>query len=147
MRSARVFISYAHEADNPAHGERVLALADRLRGDGLESRLDQYVTVPEKGWKLWMEDEIEAADFVLMVATETYERRRRGLEEAGKGLGARWEGAIIGQALYEAALHNTKFIPVVFDRGGRRPHPDLPARLPEVRRRRPRTATTRSSAG
>ena len=113
-RSARVFISYAHEADNPAHGERVLALADRLRADGLESRLDQYVIVPPKGWQLWMEEEIKAADFVLIVATETYERRRFGLEEAGKGLGARREGAIISQTLYEA-LVNTKFIPVVFD--------------------------------
>ena len=113
-RSARVFISYAHEADNSAHGERVLGLADRLRRDGLDARLDQYVVVPPKGWQLWMEDEIEKADFVLTVATDTYERRRRGLEEAGKGLGARREGAIIGRALYEASV-NTKFIPVVFD--------------------------------
>ena len=114
----RVFISYAHEPDDPAHGERVLAVADRLRDDGLESRLDQYVDVPKKGWRLWMEDEIEAADFVLMVATATYERRRRGKEERGGnpggGKGVRWEGAIIGQALYEARLENTKFIPVVF---------------------------------
>ena len=113
-RSARVFISYAHEADNPAHGKRVLALADRLRGDGLDARLDQYVIVPPKGWRLWMEEEIEAADFVLMVATATYERRRRGMEQAGRGLGARREGSIIGQTLYEE-LVNTKFIPVIFD--------------------------------
>lgn len=114
-RSARVLISYAHEPDDPTHGERVLALADRLRDDGLEARLDQYLSVPEKGWRLWMEEEIEAAGFVLMVATETYERRRRGREEPGKGQGVRWEGAIIGQALYEAKLVNTKFIPVVFE--------------------------------
>jgi tetratricopeptide (TPR) repeat protein len=115
-RSARVFISYAHEANDPAHGERVLGLADRLRGDGLESRLDQYVRGgPEKGWQLWMEDEIEAADFVLIVATETYERRRRRREEPGKGLGVAWEGAIIGQTLYRAALHNTRFILIIFD--------------------------------
>ncbi len=113
-RSARVFISYAHEPGNAAHGERVLALANRLRVDGLESRLDQYEFAPARGWKLWMEDEIEAAEFVLIVATETYERRRRGREEPGTGLGVRWEGSIISQALYEAALHNTKFIAVVF---------------------------------
>lgn len=114
-RSAKVFLSYAHEPGNPAHGERVLALADRLRDEGLDVRLDQYATVPEKGWRLWMEDEIEAADFVLMVATETYERRRRGEGEPGKGRGVRWEGAIIGQALYESKLVNTKFIPVIFE--------------------------------
>jgi len=120
----RVFISYAHEPDNQAHGERVLALADRLRDDGLEARLDQYVTAPKKGWRLWMEDEIEAADFVLMVATETYERRRRGKEEPdgnrGGGKGIRWEGTIIGQALYEAKLVNTKFIPVVLSEEDRK---------------------------
>ncbi len=114
-RSARVFISYAHEAGNPAHGERVLGLADRLRGDGLDARLDLYVVVPEQGWRLWMEDQIDAADFVLVVATDTYERRLRRREEPGKGLGVAWEGAIISQALYEAALRNTKFIPVIFD--------------------------------
>ncbi|MFP3941017.1 MAG: SEFIR domain-containing protein [Thermoanaerobaculia bacterium] len=119
-KPTRVFISYAHEPGNSAHGERVLALADRLRDDGLEARLDQYVTVPERGWTLWMEDEIEVADFVLMVATETYERRRRGQGDAGEGRGVRWEGAIIGQALYAAKLVNTKFIPVVFDSEDRR---------------------------
>lgn len=40
-RSAKVFLSYAHEPGNPAHGERVLALADRLRDEGLDVRLDQ----------------------------------------------------------------------------------------------------------
>jgi hypothetical protein len=97
-KSTRVLISYAHEPGNPAHGERVLALADRLRDDGLEARVDQYVTVPENGWRLWMEDEIEAADFVLMVATETYERRRPGafesdLHESGPGWRERRSGS------------------------------------------------------
>ena len=114
--SARVFISYAHERETAAHGERVLAFANRLRADGIESRIDQYVVAPAKGWRLWMEDEIEAADFVLTVATETYERRRRGREEPGTGLGVRWEGAVIGQELYESALVNDRFIPIVFER-------------------------------
>ncbi|HEX4956001.1 MAG TPA: TIR and AAA domain-containing protein, partial [Thermoanaerobaculia bacterium] len=110
-----VFVSYAHEPGNPAHGDRVLALADRLRNDGVPTQLDQYVGVPPKGWQLWMEDEIEAADVVLVVATETYERRRRGREVPGKGLGVRWEGAIISQELYDNALHNTKFFAVIFE--------------------------------
>ena len=61
-----------------------------------------------------MVNQIEDADFVLVVCTETYERRFRGREERGRGLGAQWEGAIITQELYDAALYNTTFIPVLF---------------------------------
>jgi len=108
----RVFLSYSH--DSRAHQERVLALADRLRADGIDARLDQYEPAPARGWPRWMEDQIDAADFVLVVATETYRRRFRGHEEAGKGLGVQWEGAILTQELYEAGVRNTTFIPVVF---------------------------------
>jgi hypothetical protein len=37
----RVFISYSH--DSAAHEDRVLALANRLRGDGVDATIDQYV--------------------------------------------------------------------------------------------------------
>lgn len=36
-----VFISYSHDSDT--HCERVLALSERLRTDGIETLLDQYV--------------------------------------------------------------------------------------------------------
>ena len=107
-----VFISYSH--DSPEHRERVLVLSDRLRSHGVDANLDQYVESPPKGWQLWMEDEIEAADFVLVVATGTYEKRRRGNEAEGKGLGVYREGAIVSQAIYEAR-QNVRFVPVVFD--------------------------------
>jgi hypothetical protein len=42
------------------------------------------------------------------------ERRFRGEDEPGKGLGVRWEGAIITQEIYEAEAKNTVFIPVLF---------------------------------
>ncbi len=108
----RIFISYSH--DSPEHVDRVLALVDRLRAEGVDARLDQYEVSPPQGWQLWMEDEIEAADFVLVVATETYEQRRRGRQEKGEGLGVRFEGAILSQTLYDQALHNESVIPVVF---------------------------------
>ena len=60
-----------------------------------------------------MVNQIDAADFVLLICTEMYMRRFRGDEEAGRGLGAQWEGAILTQHLYEAAAQNTRFIPVV----------------------------------
>ena len=36
----RILISYSH--DDPAHCDRVLALADRLRADGIDAVVDQY---------------------------------------------------------------------------------------------------------
>jgi tetratricopeptide (TPR) repeat protein len=108
----RFFISYSH--DSPEHADRVLALADRLRAEGIDCQLDQYETSPPEGWPRWMLNQVEAAAFVLVICTETYNLRFRGKAEAGKGLGVKWEGAIITQELYDAEANNTRFVPVVF---------------------------------
>lgn len=113
MSKPIVFISYSH--DSAAHRERVLGLSERLRKDGIDTRLDQYVdgTPPEK-WPRWMLDRLDEADFVLVVCTETYYRRFRGHEEEGKGKGADWEGAMILQEIYDARSRTRKFVPVLF---------------------------------
>jgi hypothetical protein len=111
MESPSVFISYSH--DSPGHETKVLALADRLREDGIDAVLDQYESFPAEGWPLWMERQVEAARFVLVVCTETYQRRAEGREEPGQGLGATWEGRLIRQLLYNVAGINQKFIPVL----------------------------------
>jgi hypothetical protein len=108
----KVFISYSH--DSREHADRVFAFAERLREWGVDCHLDQYETSPPEGWPRWMERQIREAAFVLVVCTETYHRRFTGEEEAGKGAGAKWEGAIITNGLYEAEGRNAKFIPVVF---------------------------------
>ena len=46
--TCRVFISYSH--DSAEHTSRVLALANRLRNDGIESWIDRYVQDPNEGW-------------------------------------------------------------------------------------------------
>ena len=111
--SSRVFISYSH--DSAAHRERVLAIADRLRDDGIDCRLDRYEAAPDRGWAKWMVDEIEEARFVLVICTEQYHRRFRGKEESGKGKGATWEGTIVTQALYDSQGSNSKFIPILLN--------------------------------
>jgi TIR domain len=108
----QVFISYSHESR--AHMDRVLALANRLRADGIDCHIDQYELSPPEGWPRWMIKHIAKAAFVLVVCTETYTRRFNDIEDVGKGLGVKWEGAILTQELHEAEAHNTKFIPVVF---------------------------------
>lgn len=109
----RIFVSYSH--DSPRHQTRVLELSNRLRAEGIDCHIDVYYEAPPEGWPRWMLNQVEDADYVLVACTETYERRFRGRELPGKGKGAKWEGAVITQQLYDAELHNTRFIPVLLD--------------------------------
>jgi SEFIR domain len=110
----KVLISYSH--DSPEHARRVVELAERLRIDGIDAQLDQYVTgTPLRGWPRWMEDQLDSADFVLVICTETYRRRFLGREEPNKGKGADWEGSLITLELYDARNDTSKFVPVLFD--------------------------------
>ena len=116
MSKITVFISYSHDSDE--HREKVLALSERLRADGIATILDRYVekSSPPEGWPRWMMNGLNAATHVLCVCTETYRRRFLGQEVPGKGKGADWEGALVNQALYDARSHTNKFIPVLFAR-------------------------------
>ena len=111
----RVFISYSH--DSPAHQDHVLELADRLRSEGVDAKIDQYVQSPPRGWPAWCESEIAKADFVLMVCTETYLRRVNGEEEPGTGYGVLWESRLIRQHLYDQGAESKKLVPVLFADG------------------------------
>ncbi|WP_013320648.1 SEFIR domain-containing protein [Gloeothece verrucosa] len=108
----QVFISYTHDSEE--HKDRVLSLANRLRSEGIDCNIDQYEQSPSEGWLRWMLNQLELADFVLVVCTEIYNRRFRGLEEAQKGQSVTWQGAVISQEMYDDFGENTKFIPVVF---------------------------------
>src|SRR5688572_15472392 len=109
----KVFISYSH--DSEAHKERVLALSDRLREDGLDCEIEQYEEASPEGWPRWMNGRIAWADFVLVVCSEVYAQRFNGTAERGRGKGAKWEGAIITQELHDAEALNVKYVPVVLD--------------------------------
>jgi TIR domain len=111
----RVFISYSHDSDE--HKRRALYLSNRLRSDGVEAIIDQYVQSPPQGWPAWCEAEIEKARFVLMICTETYLRRVRDVGESGKGLGVLWEARLIRQHLYDEGSVSGKFVPVLFADG------------------------------
>lgn len=111
----RVFISYSHDDD--AHREFVLRLANRLREEGVESWIDQYVQgSPPETWQCWMEKQIEQADFVLMVCTPLYLKRFRGEDREG-GRGVNFESVLIAQILYDNYYYNPKFIPVIPESG------------------------------
>jgi hypothetical protein len=112
----RVFISYSH--DSPLHEQRVLAFAHRLRQDGMDTQIDRYVNgTPAEGWPRWMENQVEWADFVLLLCTETYYRRFRGHEQPEKGRGVDWEGALVTNEIYQDRSLTTKFVPVLLSPG------------------------------
>ena len=94
-RPLKVFISYSH--DSQKHTDRVLALSDRLLSDGIDCILDQYIDSPPEGFPRWMDRQIRAANFVLMICTPTYDRRVMGEEEPDKGHGVAWESTLIYQ--------------------------------------------------
>lgn len=108
----KVFISYSH--DSLDHKNRVLNLSNCLCDEGIDCNIDQYERSPAEGWPRWMNNQIETADYVLVICTENYKNRFKGRGEPRKGLGVKWEGAILTQELYEDEAKNKKFIPVVF---------------------------------
>ena len=117
----KVFISYSH--DSPEHAQRVLAFAQRLRTDGVNAWIDQYESAtPEEGWPRWMLNRLDWADFVVVVCTETYYRRFRGLDETDKGKGVDWEGQLVTLQIYDSKSSNVKFVPASFRATKRRVH-------------------------
>src|SRR3989442_1286704 len=107
----KVFLSYSH--DSPDHKAAVLKLAKRLRDDGFIVIIDQEHRWVAEGWTVWMMNQLQQANFVLVICTEAYQRRAEGKEDPPTGAGASWEGAIIRRDLYEANGRNNKFIPVL----------------------------------
>jgi DNA polymerase III delta prime subunit len=61
-----------------------------------------------------MEQQVERADFVLCVCTETYRRRFDQREEPGRGLGVVWEGGLLRTRLYLDRGENKKVFPLLF---------------------------------
>jgi hypothetical protein len=114
--AAKVFVSYAHSS--PEHRQSVSSLVEALRAKGMAVVVDTDVKTPqgpEVGWPRWMKQQINEADWVLMVFDETYRHRFDGDEEPDRGLGATWEGAIITHRFHRGSTRNTKFIPLLAD--------------------------------
>ena len=107
------FISYSH--DSQKHKAAVLNLAQRLRSEGVECELDQFHQSPPEGWAAWTLDQIEQAKYVLVLCTQNYESRFRGQAARGVGKGAKWEGAVITQRLFDSDARNAAYIPVVLN--------------------------------
>ena len=109
----KVFVSYTH--DSPKHTDRVLELSNRLRADGVDMVLDQYLDSPPSNWSLWAREQIEQVDFVLIICTENYYRHVMEKEPKDTSSEITWEAELISQYISEASTRDHKFIPVLFD--------------------------------
>ncbi len=119
MKRPRLFISYSHQP--PEHKERVEHMvADLGASDALEIHGDFEVKDPQgpaKGWIAWMREQLEAADWILVVCNSTYRQAwEKRLTEGGRG--ATYEAALLMHELYTAGMVNRRLIPVTLGTDG-----------------------------
>jgi SEFIR domain/VHL beta domain len=112
----RVFVSYSHESEE--HAARVLAFGARLLKEGVDATVDQFTKEPAGGWPLWMEQQIEAADFVVMICTAIYRQRVEHPERTKAGAGVFWEANLVRNAIYASKGADTRFMPAYFGEDG-----------------------------
>ena len=101
----KAFISYSWDSDD--HKKWTKDLSARLRGDGVDVKLDQWETVPGDRLPEFMERAIRENDYVLIVCTPTY-RVKSDKREGGVG----YEGDIMTGELHTQGDHR-KFIPIL----------------------------------
>lgn len=107
----RVFISYSHDSEE--HTQFVLELAERLLEDGFNCVLDFYLDeTPSEGWQVWLEAELAAADFILVICTPTYLQRYQHNQVLDNDA-AEFAGLVITQAIYTDFAKQTKFVPIL----------------------------------
>jgi hypothetical protein len=112
----KVFISYSWEVDS--HLDLVLNLCQKLRSNGIDCKIDQFEQRPKEGWRDWMMNQIDSAEYVLIACSEPYYRAYRKLQdtESLTGKGIAWEAQYIAQKIYDSKGQATKFIPILFSR-------------------------------
>lgn len=110
----KVFISYSH--DNEEHKNKVANLAAKLRVQGVDVELDTYTPHPDEGWPTYMLHNVVDSQFTLCICSQKYKDRFEQREPIGVGKGAKFEGKLITQIIYESEV-NGKFIPILLDSG------------------------------
>ncbi len=98
------FISYSW--DSAEHKAWVRALAERIRDDGVDARLDQWETAPGDQLPEFMERGVRDHEFVVIICTPEY-RERSDRRKGGVG----FEGHIMTAEVMTQGNHR-KFIPV-----------------------------------
>jgi hypothetical protein len=105
MSPPKVFISYAWESDE--HRAWVKSLAARLRGDGVETVLDQWELSPGDQLPRFMERSVRESNFILIMCTPKYQEK-----SDGRLGGVGYEGDIMA-AEVATGVDRRKFIPLL----------------------------------
>jgi hypothetical protein len=106
----KVFISYSHQ--NVDYEKTILQFSNKLRAEGIDATIDLYEQAPVEGWPRWMENQINNADYVLVVCCKSYYDK---CYSDNKSKGISWEINIVYQHIYDSTSQNTKFIPIIFE--------------------------------
>lgn len=101
----RVFISYSW--DDQAHIDWVRGLAERLRENGVDVRLDQWLVKAGESFTQFMEQEVELADYILAICTPAY--AQKSFDRSG---GVGYEQQIVSGQLV-LGFPRARFIPVL----------------------------------
>lgn len=101
----KVFISYSH--DSLEHKKWVLELATRLRANGIDAILDQWDLKPGDDLARFMEVNLDQADRVLMICSDTYVTKA----DNGTG-GVGYEKMIVTSELL-SNIDSNKVIPII----------------------------------
>lgn len=107
----QVFFSYSW--DSPERTEYVTELSDRLHSAGIAYNLDWYVEGSlSVVWSHRIDQQIQEANFALMICTNTYYLSLMGEEKINVRLGICWEGNLIFQHINdETQTLNAKCVP------------------------------------
>lgn len=101
----KLLISYSW--DSEGHKNWVRAIAERIRFNGVDVKLDQWHVVPGQSLTQFMESEIVNCDFVLIICTPNYFKKSLS-REGGVG----YEQQIISGHI-AAGVAREKFIPLL----------------------------------
>ncbi|GAA4707761.1 tetratricopeptide repeat protein [Phytohabitans rumicis] len=107
-----VFISYAH--DSGEHKELVRRLWEFLRSRGIDAKLDLSAAAERRDWALWMGQQIDRADYVLVIASPAYRERGDGDVDPHDGRGVQYEAALLKDRLMQDRAQWTgRMLPVI----------------------------------
>ncbi|WP_410611542.1 glycosyltransferase [Amycolatopsis sp. lyj-109] len=103
----QVFISYAH--DSSEHRAAVRDFWAFLRSCGVDATLDWAAGSERRDWALWAADQVQYADFVLVIASPGYKASAEAREERG----TRFESQLIREFLASETNQAQRFAAVV----------------------------------
>ncbi|MBU1668342.1 SUMF1/EgtB/PvdO family nonheme iron enzyme [bacterium] len=114
----KVFISYSWD-EKTTISDDVWELAEKFCNHGIKPILDQdhggASPTPDGGWRKWMQDNIEIADYILIVCTEAYYNKISNNVEVCAGRGVKREWLLIDNQLYDGAKI-TNYIPIYYEK-------------------------------